>query len=65
MKFPLSPGAWLLATATIYLIVSMTNLFLYKFTATEYIQTVWLCVTALPLFVPAKKLVSIDPIWRM
>lgn len=65
MKLPISPGAWLFATCIIYFTVGMTNLFVYKFTDVEHIQLVWLCVTAMPLFIPMRKIVSIAPIWRM
>ena len=65
MKLPLQPGTWLFSTCIIYFIVGMTNLFLYKFTSTEYIQMVWLWITAMPLFFPMRKVVDIDPIWRM
>ena len=65
MKLPLQPGTWLFSTCIIYFIVGMTNLFLYRFTSTEYIQMVWLLITALPLFFPMRKVVDIDPIWRM
>ena len=65
MNLPISPGAWLFATCVIYFIVGMTNLFVYKFTDAEYIQLVWLYFTAMPLFISMRKIVSINPIWRM
>lgn len=65
MKLPLQPGTWLFSTCIIYALVAVINLFVYKFTSTEYIEMTWLWITAMPLFFPMRKVVSIDPIWRM
>jgi len=65
MKLPISAGVWLLSTTTIYLVVGLVNLFLYRFSPTEYIEIIWLFITAIPLYIPMSKLVAVDPIWKM
>lgn len=65
MKLPLSAGEWLFTTSIIYFIIGIFNLFVYKFAPIEYIQMVWLLITALPLFIPMSKIVSVNTFWRM
>ena len=62
---PLRPVSWLFFTCIVYLLVVDINLFVYKFTSVDYIQAVWLFVTALPLFIPMRKIVDINTFWRM
>lgn len=65
MKLPLGPATWLFATCVVYFVAGMINLFVYAFAPTELIQMAWLCITALPLFVPMRKVVDIDTVWSM
>ncbi len=52
-------------TGLVYFIVGMTNLFWYKFAEIEYVQMTWILILMLPLIVPMRRVVSIDPFWRM
>ena len=61
---PFTSGGWLLFTSSIYAIVGLFNVFAYKFTEIEYIQPVWLLITALPLFIKMHWLVSVDTVWE-
>lgn len=62
----MTPGLWLFSTVIVYFVVGMFNLFVYKFTKVEYIQPVWLLITALPLyFPPASRWIGVGPIWKM
>ena len=48
----MTPGKYLFFTGLIYFIVGMTNIFVYHFTDTDYIQFVWLITLCIPFFVP-------------
>ena len=63
MKFPLSPGEWLFTVSAIYIIIEMINIFWYRFVPTEYIQMVWVLITAVPLVIPMPKIVRVRPFW--
>jgi len=63
--FPLTSGEWLFFTGLVYFVVGMVDIFWYRFAEPEYIQMVWLTVVALPLFVPMRRIVRINTIWRM
>ncbi len=65
MKLPLSGGEYMFVTGLVYFIVGMTNLFWYKFAEIEYVQMTWILILMLPLIVPMRRVVSIDPFWRM
>lgn len=60
----MTPGLWLCLTGLVYALVAFVNLS-FKFTELEYIQAVWLLITALPLFVPAlARWVKIETVWK-
>lgn len=60
-KLPLSTLQWLVITSTVYGILGLVNLFIYRFADLEVIQAVWVLITALPVFVPMYKIVDIHP----
>ena len=64
MKLPLTPGEYLFTTGAIYFVAGMVNIFVHRFTETEYIQMVWLLVAFLPVVVPLPRLMRGSPFWK-
>jgi len=65
MKFPLSPGEYMVVTGALYLVAGLVNLFVYRFTQAEYIQMVWIFSLLIPVLFPVTKLVRGTPFWRI
>ena len=61
---PFSSGGWLLFISSVYAIVGLFNVFVYKFTEVEYIQAVWMLIMSLPLWIRMKWLVRVDTVWE-
>lgn len=59
-----SPGQYLFYTSLIYFLVGMFNIFVFRFTESEVIQMVWLCVLCMPVFLPIGGIVRNAPLWR-
>lgn len=60
----MTPGLWLCLTGLVYVLVAFANM-AFKFTQLEYIQAVWLIVTALPLFIPAMgRWAKVETVWK-
>lgn len=64
MKLPVSPLAYLVIVNTLYFVVGMANIFLYRFTSSEIIQLVWLFVLMCPVVINCQWLVRMDPFWK-
>ncbi len=65
MKLPISSLTWLVSTSIIYSVVALFNIFAYKFSETEFIQMVWVLVTSTPLWLPMRRFIDIDPVWKL
>lgn len=61
---PFSSGAWLLFCCAVYALVGLSNVFVYTFTKTEYIEAVWMIIMGMPLFISMKWLVRVDTVWE-
>ncbi len=64
MKLPISPGQYMFWTGLVYFVVSMFDIFVYRFCEPEWIQMTWILVLMIPVLVPMKKLVRNTPFWR-
>ena len=61
----ISPGQYMFYTGLIYFIVGMFNIFVYRFTESEYIQMGWILVLMIPVSVPMRPFVRNTPFWRV
>lgn len=52
-------------TGLVYFIAGTINLFWFKFAEIEYVQMTWILILMLPLVIPMRRVVRIDPLWRM
>lgn len=62
----MTPGLWLFGTSTVYALVGLFNVFVYRFTEIEYIQPFWLLITASPLFISSLgRWVGVHTVWEI
>jgi hypothetical protein len=64
IKFPVSTLAWMLTINGIYLVVGLLDLY-FKWWTPEYVQMVWMLVLSLPIWLPMRRIVRMNPIWQM
>ena len=52
MNVKMTPGKYLFVTGLIYFVIAMSNVFVYRFADTDYIQFAWILTLAAPFFIP-------------
>jgi membrane-associated PAP2 superfamily phosphatase len=64
MKFPMSPGEYMLWTGLVYVVIGMYDIFVDRFIEPEWLQMCWVLVLLIPVLLPINKLVRGAPFWR-
>lgn len=65
MKLPLSGLQYVAIVAIIYLIVGLTDIWVYRFIEPFMLAMIYCCVLTLPFVVPLQWLVNVTPFWKM